>query len=140
MTVLQATEQPSNNALVLAQHADVVHRYFTLFNLGEYHQVARLFTPRGTLYPPFDSPVVGADSIENYLIKEAEGMEVFLLSAETHRLDDSHLQVDVRGKVSALVFQVNVAWRFILTEAGKIQSVRVDLMATLEELLKFRPL
>ncbi len=43
------------------------------------------------------------------------------------------------GKVAALVFNVNVAWRFTLTPQNQTQSVRVDLLASLEELLKLLP-
>ena len=135
MTVLQPIERSLET--VLDERA--VLRYFTLFNLGEYRQVAELFTAEGSLYPPFEPAVVGKDNIASYLLKEAEGMAVSLLSAETHLREDGRLQVDVRGSVTALVFKVNVSWCFVVTKENEIESVRVDLIATLEELLRLRP-
>ena len=137
MTAVQIDSQ--HNSLALGGQADVVNRYFTFFNLGEYQRVAELFTPTGILYPPFESPVEGKDRILDYLLKEAEGMQVSLLSAETKAVEDNQLQVDLRGSVTALVFKVNVTWQFVVTDDSTIQSVRVDLVATLEELLKIRP-
>ena len=139
MSTIHLIDQQLVDATGLGDESEVVVRYFTLFNLGKYEQVARLFSPDGKLYPPFESPIVGPESIESYLIKEADGMTVSLLSAEIQSDAESCLQIDVRGKVTALVFKVNVTWRFILTSDNKIESVRVDLVATLEELLKLRP-
>ena len=117
----------------------VVRRYFALFNLGEFEQVADLFAAEGSLYPPFESPVVGKVAIADYLLEEADGMKAELSTAEAYTLEDGSHEVDARGKVATLVFNVNVAWRFTLTPQNQIQSVRVDLLASLEELLKFRP-
>ena len=139
MTVLPTVEKPLAAVAQLGNPAEIVLRYFTLFNLGEYQQVADLFATDGSLYPPFESPVVGRGKIAQYLIKEAEGMSVSLLDAEIEPGEGDCFQVNVRGSVTALVFQVKVVWRFILTADGKIDSVRVDLVATLEELLKIRP-
>ena len=135
MTVLQ----PVDRQLETVLEDRVILRYFTLFNLGEYRQVAELFTVKGSLYPPLEPAVVGKDNIASYLLKEAEGMAVSLLSAKTHLREDGRLQVDVRGSVTALVFKVNVVWCFVLTQENEIESVRVDLVATLEELLRLRP-
>ena len=139
MTVLQITDQPLAAVAQLGKPAEIVLRYFTLFNLGEYQQVAELFATDGCLYPPFENPVVGREEIAQYLIKEAEGMTVSLLDAEIQSEESTCLQVNVRGNVTALVFKVKVVWCFILTADSKIESVRVDLVATLEELLKIRP-
>ena len=137
MTVLQTANRRIEP--VLEEHAGAVLRYFTFFNQGEYAQVANLFTVKGSLYPPFEPAVVGRDNIANYLLKEAEGMTVSLLSADVHPQEGSRFQVDVRGSATALVFKVNVAWCFLLTDDNEIESVRVDLLATLEELFRLRP-
>ncbi|MGD1952313.1 MAG: ketosteroid isomerase family protein [Leptolyngbyaceae cyanobacterium] len=137
MTVLQTVDRQVEP--VLEEHAGAVLRYFTFFNQGEYVQVADLFTAKGSLHPPFEPAVVGKDSIANYLLREAEGMTVSLLSADVHPQEDNRFQVDVRGSVTALVFKVNVAWCFLLADDNKIESVRVDLLATLEELFRLRP-
>ena len=137
MTVLQTVDRQIEP--VLEEHASVVMRYFTFFNQGEYAQVANLFIEQGSLHPPFESAVVGRDNIANYLLKEAEGMTVSLLSADVHPQNDNRIQVDVRGSVTALVFKVNVAWCFLLADDNRIESVRIDLLATLEELFRLRP-
>ena len=54
--------------------AEVIRRYFALFNLGEFQQVAQLFAEDGHLYPPFESPVVGREAIATYLYTEANPM------------------------------------------------------------------
>lgn len=139
MTTTQFVPQQSATISGLGAEGDVVLRYFQSFNLGEYSQVASLFTEQGMLYPPFEPPVVGPEKIADYLNKEADGMRVSLLSAKAEPLEQGRVQVDVTGKVTALVFKVNVAWRFELTSQHQIESVRVDLVATLEELLNIRP-
>ena len=139
MSTTYLIDQQLADAAGLGNESEAVLRYFTLFNLGKYEQVARLFSPDGRLYPPFESPIVGPESIESYLMKEADGMTVSLLSAEARPGEGNHQQIDVRGKVTALVFEVNVTWHFTVTSSNKIKSVRVDLVATLEELLRLRP-
>lgn len=139
MTTLDVIDPQLEDATGLGDDSEVVLQYFTLFNQGEYQQVAGLFSAEGSLYPPFEPAVIGPDKIRDYLGKEADGMSVSLLSAETRPLESGRLQVDVQGKVTALVFKVNVTWCFILTAGNKIESVRVDLVASLEELLRLRP-
>ncbi|MEM6451432.1 MAG: ketosteroid isomerase family protein [Cyanobacteria bacterium P01_D01_bin.105] len=139
MTTTQFVPEQPATISGLGAESDVVLRYFHSFNLGEYSQVASLFTEQGILYPPFEPPVVGPKKIADYLDKEADGMQVSLLSAKAEPLEQGRSQVDVTGKVTALVFKVNVTWRFELTSQHQIESVKVDLVATLEELLKIRP-
>lgn len=139
MSTIQLIDRQLADCVELENEAEVVLRYFTLFNLGEYEQVAELFSQEGKLYPPFESPVIGPKDITDYLIKEADGMTVSLLSAETQFLEDNALQINVRGRVTALVFEVNVTWNFLVNPDSKIESVRVNLVATLEELLNLRP-
>ncbi|MEM9155589.1 MAG: ketosteroid isomerase family protein [Cyanobacteria bacterium P01_F01_bin.33] len=135
--------QPSKRqplALLTSEdEAAIVCRYFSAFNRGEFDAVTALFAEEGSLYPPFEPPIVGRDAIAVYLDREADGMEASPHTVEVHPLADSRIQVDVRGKVTALVFNVNVAWQFMLTASGEIESVRVNLLASLEELLKIRP-
>ena len=139
MTILRSEELRPPVELNLEEIAAVVTRYFALFNLGEFEQVADLFAAEGSLYPFFESPVVGKVAIANYLSEEADGMKAKLSNSEAFTLEDGSHEINVRGKVTTLVFTVNVAWRFTLTPQNQIQSVRVDLLASLEELLKFRP-
>lgn len=136
---MQLIDRRLADCVGLGDEAEAVLRYFTLFNLGEYEQVASLFAQAGKLYPPFESPVVGSENITDYLLKEADGMTVSLLDGETQLGEGDFLHVSVRGQVTALVFEVNVTWNFLVDPNGKIESVRVDLVATLEELLRLRP-
>ena len=138
MTFVQPERQyPSQVGLETAETA--IQRYFALFNQGEFQQVAQLFAAEGQLYPPFESPVVGTAAIAAYLVKEADGMKLEPSTVEVSPLEGDRQQVNVRGKVTALVFTVNVAWSFVLTSKNEIELVRVDLLASLEELLKIRP-
>ena len=117
----------------------IVQRYFSLFNQGEYQHVANLFAIDGSLYPPFESPLVGREAIAAYLHQEADGMTAEPVSVDARLSEDGTWQVDAVGKVTALVFKVNVAWSFVLTAQHELASVRVDLKASLEDLLKIRP-
>ncbi|MEO1590231.1 MAG: ketosteroid isomerase family protein [Cyanobacteria bacterium J06632_22] len=139
MTAVRYADPQFARISPLKEGAKVVLSYFEFFNLSQYQQVAALFAEDGRLFPPFESPIVGQQHIAQYLTKEADGMTITVSNSETELLEDGRLQVDVRGKVTALVFQVNVAWRFLLTPDQAIESVKVDLLATLEELFKIRP-
>ncbi len=120
--------------------AATITAYFAHLNAEAYGEIARLFTPDGTLFPPFEEGVSGQAAIRQYLEAEAVGMRAFpktmqLLDAAA----DAQTQVVlVRGRVELPLFRVNVAWDFCVTTTGEIQSVRVDLLASLEELVKFR--
>ena len=139
METVRSTDQQILGIDRFVKEKAVVAQYFSLFNLGEYHQVAKLFAVKGSLYPPFEAPIVGQDEIAAYLIKEADGMRLEPSDLDVHAMADGGFKVHVRGKVTALVFKVSVTWCFILNENNEIESVRVDLLATLEELLKLRP-
>lgn len=117
----------------------IVRQYFERFNRGEFQEVATLFASGGTLYPPFDNPVMGQEAIAAYLNREADGMKAEPTTIEAHPLEDGTWRVNATGKVIALVFKVNVAWSFIVTEQRQLSSVHVELKASLQELLKIRP-
>ena len=139
MTFAQSAARQSLESLDSETMEAVARRYFELFNQGEFQSVAKLFATNGHLYPPFESPVVGREAIAAYLHQEANGMQAEPLTVEACPLEDGTWQVDTVGKVTALVFKVNVAWRFVLTAQCELASVRVDLKASLQELLKIRP-
>ena len=126
-------------SLISEDETAVVRQYFSAFNRSEFDTVTALFAESGSLYPPFEPPVVGREAIAVYLAREADGMQASPQRVEASPLEDGRILVDVRGKVTALVFKVNVSWQFVLTASGEIESVRVDLLASLEELLKIRP-
>ena len=139
MTTVKCADQLIADTSELKGEAESVLSYVEFFNLGQYQQVSSLFAEGGRLYPPFESPIIGREQIAQYLVKEADGMTISLSKAKVQPIEEGRLKVDVRGKVTALIFQVNVAWQFILTPNQGIESVKVDLLATLEELFQIRP-
>lgn len=139
MTLAQSADRQSLESIDSVTMEAIVRQYFALFNRGEFLEVANLFATDGSLYPPFESPVVGREAIAAYLHKEADGMKAEPLTVEVRPMEDGTWQVDAMGKVTALVFNVNVVWNFVLTAQRELTSVRVDLKASWEELLKIRP-
>lgn len=139
MTHAQSVDRSSLALLDSETIETIVRQYFELFNHGEFQEVATLFATEGTLHPPFESAVVGRDAIATYLHKEADGMKAEPQSIEACPLEDGTWQVNAVGKVTALVFKVNVAWSFLVTAQCQLASVRVDLKASFQELLKIRP-
>lgn len=115
-----------------------VERYFESFNAGDFDTTATLFTVEGQLQPPFESPIVGTDEIARYLKAEAEGMRAYPQELAVESATDATRRVVVKGHVKALVFKVNAAWLFDLNPGGEIQSVRVQLLASMQELLSLR--
>lgn len=115
-----------------------VERYFESFNAGDFDTTAALFAADGQLQPPFESAIVGVDAIAQYLKAEAEGMQAYPQELAVEPSTDITRRVVVRGGVQAIVFKVNAAWIFDLNKNGEIQSVRVKLLASMQELLGLR--
>ena len=59
---MQATTRPAP-----PQTRELTEQYFQTFNENQFDQTAALFTSKGQLIPPFDSPVVGEQAILAYL-------------------------------------------------------------------------
>jgi hypothetical protein len=119
--------------------ASVVGQYFVTFNRGDFQQTTTLFSAQGALFPPFEAPITGHTAIAGYLETEAKGMVAEPTQVEIITLPTGQLQVDVRGRVQALVFKVPVGWRFVIAPQGTLDEVHVNLLASLEELLQIRP-
>lgn len=137
--LLELTAEDLPQVLPESQISATITAYFAGLNSENYVEMAALFTTDGILFPPFEEAVVGPNAISQYLQAEAVGMRAFPKTYQritTDSLDDEN--VLVRGRVQLPLFSVNVAWDFCLTSLGKIKSVRVDLLASLEELIKFR--
>jgi hypothetical protein len=116
----------------------VIACYFEQLNAGEFQAAAALFAADGVLYPPFDSAVMGPEAIEHYLHTEAKGLQLFPSHCRRKPLADGAIEYHVGGKVQTALFGVNVGWTFVLNAAAEILSVRVKLLASLEELLKLK--
>ena len=114
-------------------------KYFETFNAEAFDETAALFAPEGLLYPPFEEPIAGLEAIANYLKTEASGMHLEPLRGEAETLETGDIQYVIRGKVHTPLFSVNLAWYFVLNEESQILAVGIKLLASLEELLQYKP-
>ena len=133
-----------------------IQRYFDTLNGRAFEQTAALFAPDGQLVPPFEKPIQGRDAIAQYLTAEASEMtftpsESELLAPDVEEGEPACIQTwIVKGKVKTSLFTVNVAWQFELSMTAletrennssiqpSIQTVKIKLIASLNELLKFK--
>lgn len=113
--------------------------YFVTLNQEQFDLTAQLFSEQGQLIPPFDTPLVGQAAIANYLKQEATDMSLQPVSEASQVLDNGQTDVEVKGKVSTSTFSVDVVWNFLISESGEIDLVKVNLLASLKELLHLRP-
>ncbi len=116
-----------------------VQSYFSTLNQGQFELTAALFSAQGQLVPPFDSPVISPQAIADYLKQEAVDMKFQPRSATSQVLPNGKTDVEVRGQVSTSLFKVNVVWNFLLSNQGKIALVKVNLIASMQELLRLNP-
>jgi hypothetical protein len=130
------TETPSaeiegiSNATIL--------RYFETLNASDFQATANLFASDGALNPPFETPVVGREAIVTYLEAEAKGMQLYPRQAIAESTEIGETIVKVSGTVQTSLFRVNVSWHFVLTPQSEILSVKIKLLAAMDELLKLR--
>ncbi|WP_448525519.1 nuclear transport factor 2 family protein [Parathermosynechococcus lividus] len=114
--------------------------YFAGLNAEAYPDVANLFATDGVLVPPFEEPVVGPAAIATYLAQEAVGMRVVPTKGELLSHEPHERVYRIVGQAKLPLFTVNVAWQFGLNPQDQITGVKVDLLATLEELFSYQPL
>jgi len=126
-------------AIAIAGVTDpVVGQYFQTLNAGEFEATAQLFAEDGFLQPPFEDPVVGPAAIATYLQSEAAGLTLIPHHGTSRLLDNGCAEYEVTGTVKTPWFSVNICWQFILSPWQEIFVVRVKLLASLRELLRFR--
>ena len=120
---------------------EAIERYFSGFNQGQFAEVAALFEPQGQLIPPIDPPLVGPEAIRQYLQQEAMGMRIEVDRQVSASAQDPSAPIKVGGQVKTALFSVNVAWTFGRTVADpkRLAWVKVELLASWEELLSLRP-
>ncbi|MEM8639928.1 MAG: nuclear transport factor 2 family protein [Cyanobacteria bacterium P01_G01_bin.54] len=128
MTVL--TINPVHTALKCR-----VQDYFKTLNAGDYYDTSLLFALSGRLIPPFEEGVQGQDAIAHYLSHEA--IELICRPQTVEVLTDN--RVVVQGLVQTPLFSVNAIWRFNFDADQLIQQLQVELVASLKELLTYRP-
>ncbi len=116
-----------------------IQSYFATLNQGQFDLTAALFSDQGQLVPPFDSRVIGQQAIAEYLKQEAVDMKFQPLAATSQVLPNGQTDVEVRGLVSTSLFKINVVWNFLLSDQGQIDVVKVNLIASMQELLSINP-
>lgn len=117
--------------------AAIAH-YFETLNAGAFAETAALFAENGALCPPFETAVLGRAAIAQYLQTEARGIQLFPQRSDQELFANGDVQIKVVGRVQTPILGVHVAWKFILNPQAELLLVKVDLLATLEELLPFR--
>ena len=132
-------QTPINQSEVFQCKEFTIQSYFSTLNQGQFDSTAALFSEQGQLVPPFDSPVVGQQAIAEYLKQEAVDMKFQPRSATSQVLPGGKTDVKVRGQVSTSLFKVNVVWNFLLSDQGQINLVKVNLIASMQELLHINP-
>ncbi|MBD3881666.1 nuclear transport factor 2 family protein [Phormidium tenue FACHB-886] len=135
---LQLDSSASVERSELTVSEPVIRRYFETFNDQNFQATASLFAAEGALYPPFEDALVGCEAIAGYLQKEAKGMKALPQQETFQVLDNGNTEYKVGGKVLTAMFGVNVAWQFVLDPESKILSLRIKLLAALEELLSLK--
>ena len=116
-----------------------IESYFSTLNQNQYDLAAGLFSQQGQLIPPFESAVVGGQAIASYLKQEAIDMSFHPISETATVLTNGQTDVEVRGKVSTSTFTVNVVWNFLIAKSGSIDLVKVNLLASLKDLMHLNP-
>jgi hypothetical protein len=117
---------------------ETITLYFTSLNAQDFLITASLFAEDGVMYPPFEEGIVGTEAIANYLEKEAKGMKFFPGDRVEQIQVTENFEYQVFGQVETPLFGVNVGWTFVLNPNAKIVSVKIKLLAKLEELLKLK--
>jgi hypothetical protein len=145
---LNALDQSRSKAFMWSETSvpTILLHYFDTLNAEDFQTTAQLFAEDGVLYPPFESAVVGREAIARYLQTEARGLQLTPVKYVTEPVekdnghncsDTSTLKYRVIGSVQTPLFGVNVSWTIVVNET-EILTVRVKLLAALEELLKLK--
>ncbi|MEX0269177.1 ketosteroid isomerase family protein [Leptolyngbyaceae cyanobacterium UHCC 1019] len=114
-----------------------IFHYFETLNAGSFEQTSQLFALEGMLQPPFEAMIIGSEAIAAYLHQEAKGF--VLLPQQGHKvLDSDDAEFLVAGRVQTPWFTVNVSWTFILNSNQQIMLAKVNLLASLQELMHMR--
>jgi hypothetical protein len=124
----------------------VIHQYFANLNQLDFQAVANLFAPAGLLYPPFDRGICGRAEIYRYLEAEARDIQAFpessslrfRKSALPSMAEAGSTVYRILGQVKTSYFTVNVGWSIELNPDDEILSVRVNLLAQMQDLLTLK--
>ncbi len=113
--------------------------YVNGMNANDFNTVIELFASDSALQPPFQRPIAGKDSILTFFREECQNLQLMPERGVTEPAEDGFTQIKVTGKVQSPWFGasvgMNIAWRFLLNQDGKIFFVAIDLLASPQELM-----
>ena len=135
---MEATERLPSKLTIEGVTESAVLRYFETLNAGDFEATSALFAADGAMHPPFESALVGPDSITTYLKQEAQGMRLEPRQGIAQTVDNGQIQFQVTGKVQTAWCGVNVSWLFVLNQEHKILAATIKLLASPQELLNMQ--
>ena len=116
--------------------------YMKNLNANDFNALITLFADDGALQPPFKRPIVGKEAVLRFFQEECQNLKLKPQAGVVEPADNGYTRIKVTGTCETPWFGkdvgMNVAWRFVLNPQGKIFFVAVDLLASAQELLKFR--
>lgn len=117
---------------------ETVISYMDNLNANDFDALIELFTSDGALQPPFRKPLVGKDAVLKFFREECQNLKLIPECGIAEAADEGYTQVKVTGKCETPWFGagvgMNIAWRFLLNDTGKIFFVAIDLLASPKEL------
>jgi hypothetical protein len=136
----QAVAQRSKVSIEGVSNATVLS-YMDNLNANDFDALIQLFTPDGALQPPFQRPIVGKEAVLRFFREECLNLSLIPERGVSEPAEDGFTQIKVTGKVQTPWFGggvgMNMSWRFLLNQEGKIFFVAIDLLASPKELLNF---
>jgi Orange carotenoid protein, N-terminal/Nuclear transport factor 2 (NTF2) domain len=113
--------------------------YMENMNAFDFPAAVALFVEDGALKPPFQEPIVGHQSILDYMHAECYGLKLLPEQGVAEPAEGGFTQIKVTGKVQTPWFGdsvgINLAWRFLLNGEDRIFFVGIDLLASPQELV-----
>lgn len=118
--------------------SQTIHNYFLTLNENNFEEFAALFSLDGVLFPPFESAIVGRDAICQYLQNTGIEVKAFPQSGTVQPENNGITVYQISGNVKTSYFTVKVVWIIELNTEQQIVSAKIRLLATLEDLLRFK--
>ena len=118
--------------------SQVIHNYFLTLNENKCEEFAALFSSDGVLVPPLESAIAGRDAICQYLQTTGIEVKAFPQFGTVQPEENGITVYQISGNVKTSYFTVNVVWTIELNAEQQIISAKIKLLATLEDLLRFK--
>lgn len=140
LTPMRRDAEVNQNLLNIEDiQSQVIHNYFLTLNENNFEEFAALFSPDGLLIPPFESAIVGRDAICQYLQTTGIEVKAFPQSGTVQPENNGITVYQISGTVKTSYFTINVVWIIEVNAEQQIVSAKIKLLATLEDLLRFKP-